>query len=147
MKGEMNVAGCYVCWSPTLGNAYAGRFPSRKHTIVKIGRSVDIYDRYRNHCGEDSDLSRGRWAVDRDGYAHVSDWILWRITTNPKEEPLDRLERRLQKEHSPMADFIWDFIHDEVSHREYTPDCQELYVAKIEKLERDFPLIINEVPL
>ncbi|WP_213981906.1 hypothetical protein [Sphingomonas sp. dw_22] len=145
MGYEADVEGCYVCWSPTLAKAYRKRFTSMEHTIVKIGRSVDIYDRHRNHCGEDSEASRGRWAVDRDGYAHVKDWILWRITTNPSGEPLHALERRLHLKHSPLARFIWDSIHDEVSCREFTPDCQELFIARINKIERDFPLLINEV--
>lgn len=145
MGYEADVEGCYVCWSPTLARAYRMRFKSPERTIVKIGCSRDIFDRHRNHCGEDSETSRGRWAVDRDGYAHVKDWILWRITTNPKGEQLHVLERKLHSEHSPIAQFIWDHIHDEVSDREFTPDCQELFIAHRDKIERDFPLFINEV--
>lgn len=143
MGYEATIIGCYVCWSKTLGDLYAAHFDARDRTIVKIGRSTHIMDRIRNHQGLESDTSRGRWATDKDGYAHVNDWQLWRLTTNLDGLTLEGRELYLQSRHSPITPWLWRKLHRQISHRAFVPQCDELYIAKVETLVRDFPMIVD----
>ncbi|WP_153006176.1 hypothetical protein [Sphingomonas sanguinis] len=140
-----DVIGCYAMWSPTLHDAHRRKFPSQDHTIIKIGKSEDIFGRIDNHNGIDSKFSILNWANDRDGYAHVKDWKLWRITTQLNGMTLRRRELQLQDAHVRVADFVWEDIHRKVSDRKYIPAVEELFVCRIATVAGQFGMPIMPI--
>ncbi|WP_336869457.1 hypothetical protein [Sphingomonas sanguinis] len=141
-----DVIGCYAMWSPTLHHEHRRRFPSQAHTIIKIGSSEDIFGRIDNHNGIDSKYSTLHWANDRDGYAHVKDWKLWRITQELNGFSLLGRERQLQAVHSKIASFVWEDMHRKISDRKYVPAVEELFVCKFAAVKAQFCMPMMPIP-
>ncbi len=141
------IRGCYVAWSPTLQQQFRQRFPSSPCVLVKIGRARDILARLENLNGRQSRLSRGRYAVDPDGYAHVRDWQLWRLTNIDTHGERVTAEGRFQAAHSALASWLRDDIHDVVSNRHFSPQSEELFVARPSVIVAQFPMLIAEGPM
>ena len=141
-RNRITIPGVYVWYSPRAQHALRSVFLASTKIVLKIGSSGDVLSRNLEARGENSERSTDpRYGFDPLPYAGVTDWTLFRYTTQLNGLSLEDREKELQLQHEPLACQTWAAIYFQLTGSRHPPRQQEIYLTKIDaNLEADFPI-------
>ena len=142
-RSRVKITGVYVWYSPTVQAAVRSAFSKSTKFALKIGSSEDLVSRNAEARGEDSwRTTDPDYGFEPYAYAGVTDWRLYRYTTQVKGLALLDREEELQLRHNAMASQTWATIYHHLTGSRRPPAPQELYFTVIDRsLLEDFPML------
>ncbi|RYE94771.1 MAG: hypothetical protein EOO77_43815 [Oxalobacteraceae bacterium] len=142
-RNRITIAGVYIWYSPSIQAAVRNAFSTATKVVLKIGSSDDIVARNAEACGEETYRStHPYYGFEPRSYAGISDWQLYRYTTQLNGSDLLDREKELQSCHPRLAAQTWEALYHRLTGSRRPADVEELYFTTIDQsLLCDFPIL------